>query len=92
MRKYIVLFIALISCVMVFGQDAAIVEPSLFDNVFNWIAENWGSGLVLSVIVSTLLTRLVPTEKAKMITDVIGLLIDVYQKIIPNRKNGGGVH
>lgn len=86
MKKVIVLALFAIMSLSAFAQD---VETSTTaDLIWAFIVDNWIGGIGLSLILSTLLSRFIPTEKANIYIDVIGWLI----KLIPNRKKGGGAH
>lgn len=58
------------------------------ETIINFILENWEAGIGISVLLATLLGRLVPTDRATIYVDIIGWIV----KLIPNRKKGGGVH
>lgn len=68
--------------------DNVVVESSLIDGIWQWIIDNWGAGIGLAALLTSILVRWIPTESANLVIDIIGWVI----KLVPNRKKGGGTH
>jgi hypothetical protein len=86
MKKLFVLVLFAIISMSAFCQEPE--QATIAGSIVDWIVENWTSGIGLALILTTILSRFIPTEKATLYLDVITWLI----KLIPNRKKGGGVH
>jgi len=63
-------------------------QIGIIDTIWNFILDNWGGGIGISLILISILSNYIPTSKATVYIDILGAIL----RAIPNRKKGGGTH